>query len=466
MFYKDRKTKVGLIATVSPEETNSEGFVARANKTREGMFKAKDALRKIDVNVYDCGEIARTYKEMSEQGEILRRQEIHVLVIYIGSWAYSANSIAAALKAGVPVIVWADSSIKSGGALVGGAIARGALDEAGIKNYLVYGDFEDTRVLNKLKTLCLGIGGATKLRGMIYGEGGTRCMGMVTTRIDPSEWITKFGIDVDGFEQVDVIRRAERYSDEDAQKFLNWMKEEFGGIEPKKEVMIAQIKLYFALRELIMEKGYDFISVKCLPEMPSCYTSFCLAHALLNDTLDDGFGERGSFVMSCEADSNAALTMQILNNIAGDTTLFADVLHYDYDENTIRLCNCGSEPTNFARSRKDVTWVCEDIKEFHWIIGGAYPRFVGKSGEVTLARLARVNRQYVMQIIKGKALDLPPEKMNETSSKRPHIFVRLDCNQEDFINTLRSNHMHLVYGNYIQELLKTCEVLDIKPILI
>src|SRR5665811_1656684 len=202
---------------------------------------------------------------MTEQGEMLRREGIHVLVIYVVTWTYSSTSVMAALKAGVPVIVWANDSLETFG-IVGGSIARGAMDEVGISNYLVYGKFDEERVLKELKTLISGIAGATKLRGMIYGEGGSRCMGMYTARIDPSEWMKRFGVDVDGFEQVDVIKRSEKYSDEEAIKFLKWMKEEFGGVEPKNEVMIAQIKLYFALREIIKEKNYDFISVKCLPE--------------------------------------------------------------------------------------------------------------------------------------------------------------------------------------------------------
>ena len=461
MFYKDKKTKVGLIVTMSLDDTWPDSFVERV---KSYLPKARDSLKKLGFEVCDNGEIARTSQQMANQGEELRRRGIHVLVIYVGTWTYSSTAVMASMKVGVPVIVWANSSIETFG-IVGGSIVRGALDEVGIKTYLIYGGFKDERLLNDLKKLCSGIVGATKLKGMIYGEGGSRCMGMYTARIDPSEWMSRFGVDVDGFEQVDVIRRSEKYSDDEARKFLSWMKGEFGGVEVKDEVMIAQIKLYFALREVIKEKGYDFISVKCLPEMPSCYTTFCVSHALLNDTSNDGFNENCSFVAACEADSNGALTMQMLNNITGGTTMFTDVLYYDYEDNMIRMCNCGSQPTDFAKSRKDVTWVTEGLREFDWKIGGACPRYVGKPGKVTMARLSRINGEYVMLIITGEALEVPLEKINETNSQQPHVFVRLDCGQENFINSLRSNHIHVVEGNYKEELMITCEVLGIKAIL-
>ena len=461
MFYKDKSTKVGLIVTMSPDETWPDSFV---NRVKSFLPRARTTLEGIGVRVLDCGEIARTAQEMTRQGEELRRQGIHALVVHVGTWTYSSTTVMAAIKADVPVIVWANAEVGTFG-IVGGSIARGALDEVGIKSYLVYGDFDDPKLKDRLRTLCLGIGGATKLRGMIYGEGGSRCMGMYTARIDPTEWMTRFGIDVDGFEQVDLIRRSNSFSDEEAGEVLNWMRTEFGGIEVKDEVMLAQIKLYLALRGLISERGYDFISVKCLPEMPSCCTTFCVAHVLLNDASDDGFGERCAFVSACEADANGALTMQMLNNVTAGPVMFTDVLAYDLPENMVRLCNCGAQPTDFARSRQDVTWVTEGLREFDWVLGGACPRYVGKPGKVTLARLSRISREYVMMITTAESLEMPLEKINETNSQQPHVFARLDCSPDGFIRSLRSNHVHVAIGDHTQELVTACEVLDIKPIL-
>ena len=309
--------------------------------------QVREAVKGLGVQVFDCGEIARTAEAMTAQAESLRRQQIHVLIIYVGTWTYSNTAVMAAVRTDVPVVIWADPNVETFG-IVGAAIVRGALEEMNIKNFLIYGDCRDPRILQKLKVLCGGIAGATKLRGMIYGEGGGRSMGMLTARIDPSEWMSRFGIDVDNFDQVDVVRRAKLVPDERAQQLLDWMRKEFGGIEVRDEVMLAQAKLYIALREVIEEKHYDFIAVKCLPEMPSCFTTFCVAHTLLNDSSDDGFGQRQSYVVACEADANAALTMQIMNNITGGTTMFTDLLYYDYAENMVRMCNCGAQPTDFA----------------------------------------------------------------------------------------------------------------------
>ena len=304
---------------------------------------------------------------------------------------------------------------------------------------------------------------------MIYGEGGSRDFGMYTSRIDPSQWMNKFGIDVDGFDEIDLVRRAKKYSDKEAENLLMWVNKEFGGIKTTKEVMFYQIKLYFALRDLIKENNYDFISVKCITKggIQAVYTTFCFAHALLNDLSDDGFGERGTFVCACEADSNGALTMQILNNITGKPTMFTDLYYYDYENNIMWCKNCGSQHTDFASSRKDVIWMPhgeQGLIEFKY--GGANPLYIARPGLVTLARLSRVQGKYCMLITSGKSLEKPLEKLNITNPMEPHIFIKLYCNQDSFINSVRSNHIHVVYGDYMMELLKTCEILEIKPILL
>lgn len=464
MFYKKKKTKIGLIVTAAPKLSWPDKMV---NVMKGYIPKAKKALEDLGMEVYAFKDLAKTFDECAKQGEKLKIEGVHVLVIYVATWSFANASIIASIKADVPVIVWASSNIDTFG-IVGGCVVRGSLEEVGVKNYLIYGDFDDEKVLKKLKMLCMGISGATKLRGMVYGEGGSRCMGMVTSRIDPSQWISEFGIDVDGFDEIDLIRRAEMYSEEEAKKILIWIKNEFGDVKATEKAMIYQIKLYFALREIIKENSYDFVGVKCLTQggMPACYTTFCLAHALLNDLSDDGFGERSPFVCACEADANGALTMQILNNITNSPAMFTDIFYYDYKENILWCSNCGSQPTDFASSRKDVVWMPQGEEDFYkFKFGGTSPRYIARPGKVTIARMSRVKGKYVMLIASGESIEMSLEKLKKTNPSEPYMFVKLDCDHESFINSVRSNHVHIVFGDYRMELLKTCEVLDIKPIL-
>jgi L-fucose/D-arabinose isomerase len=44
----------------------------------------------------------------------------------------------------------------------------------------------------------------------------------------------------------------------------------------------------------------------------------------------------------------------------------------------------------------------------------------------------------------------------------PHAFARLGCSVDTFISNFHCNHIHGVYGNWLQELELLCPLLDIE----
>jgi L-fucose isomerase len=461
MAIKNEKIKVGLIVTMS-EDVWPEDFVGLVH----GFIKpAKEMLESLGFEVIAKEKLCRDINEAREHGRFLRDKNIDVLVNHVGTWTYANDSVEVARIVDVPVIVWPSYNKDSLG-IAGGTIVRGSHEEMNLKNYMVYGDFDDKQLHREISILIRGIAGATKLKGLRYGVGGTRCMGMIASQPDPNQWYRDFGIDVDGFEQVLLVEKAKEYKQEDVDKFYSWLEKEFGGIKVKRKVMDAQIRMYFALRDHILKNEYDFISVKCLPELPYVYTTFCLAISLLNDKSDDGFGTKVPFAVACEADSNGALTMQILKNVSNDTTLFTDILYMDYETRLITMGNCGSQPTDFAPSRKDVCWVKEGFIGHEFKIGCSCPRYFGKEGKVTISRLTRVNGKYHMLITSGESLKEHPKPEDEVGSpQHSKLFINVDIDDREFVKSLRTNHMHLVYGDYREELKVTCDVLGIIPVI-
>jgi len=460
MLCRNEKIRVGLIVTMS-EDVWPDDFVSLVASF---IKPAKEMLEKLGFEVVTAEKLCRSIADAREQGKFLRDKDIDVLVNHVGTWTYANDSVAVTQIVKVPVIIWPAYSKDSLG-IAGGAIVRGSHDELNFKSYMVYGDYNDKELQKEITVLIRGIAGATKLRGLKFGVGGTRSMGMIAAQPDPNQWFRDFGIDVDGFEQVLLIERAKKYEQKKIDSFYHWMLKEFKCIDVKREVMDAQIRMYFALRDYIIERDYDFVAVKCLPELPYIYTTFCLAHSLLNDSSDDGFGVKCPFVAACEADCNAALTMQILKNISNKTSLFTDILYLDYEKKLATMGNCGSQPTDLALSRKDVCWVSEGFIGHTFKIGCACPRYFGKEGLVTIARLTRVNGKYHMLIASGNSIKSNPKPEEEAGSKQhPKHFIKFNCDDRNFVRSLRTNHLHLIYGDYIEELKTVCEVLDIVPV--
>jgi L-fucose isomerase-like protein len=77
-----------------------------------------------------------------------------------------------------------------------------------------------------------------------------------------------------------------------------------------------QVRSYLATRRLAAEHGFDFVGVKCQPEMSDGYVTQCVAHLLCNGT-EDADGAQPILVHACESDLDGALTMQILHLLSG-----------------------------------------------------------------------------------------------------------------------------------------------------
>ena len=130
----------------------------------------------------------------------------------------------------------------------------------------------------------------------------------------------------------------------------------------------------------------------------------------------------------------------------------------------LTILNCGAFATEFSEDFKDVNFP-EQLKDLVPGKGtGITTSFVCKSGRVTIARLSRINGEYVMQISIGNAVKLSGK--NSINDIMPHIFIKLDTSDvEYFIQNCRSNHLHWVYGSYKEELKNICDILNIKAII-
>jgi L-fucose isomerase len=90
---------------------------------------------------------------------------------------------------------------------------------------------------------------------------------------------------------------------------------------------------------------------------------------------------------------------------------------------------------------------------------------VCQPGRITLARLSRMRGKYVMLIVPGEAIEGEPAWLEECGYPMwPHAFLKLDGSLDDFVQNLRSEYIHMVYGDVKDDLLATCALLDVQPI--
>ena len=222
------------------------------------------------------------------------------------------------------------------------------------------------------------------------------------------------------------------------------------------------------MRELIAEWDLDFCGIKGQPELTDHFCTMDVAEAFCNDPYD-WEGPHDPIVCATEADMDGALTMELFKHIAATPVLFADVRHYDAADDVWDLCNSGQHATYFAGRSFDPAVNLPKVHFYPEIIyfpaGGASVAHIAAPGAVTLARLARRQGRYWMAIVPAEFVEFPErvaqQKAAATTPEWPHAFARFRVAPEAFLAHYDSNHIHGVYGDYVQELIWASRILGI-----
>ncbi|MFW9984495.1 MAG: L-fucose/L-arabinose isomerase family protein [Candidatus Odinarchaeota archaeon] len=438
------KPKVGLI-TLSLERERTD----IAGQAHKELLKA---LKTQPLDVVPEKKLVLTMEDTVRVAEDMFHDHIQCIIYNIGTWIYAPMVVSAVQASGLPSIVYGYRS-PAAFSLVGAAITHGSLDELGLQHRFVYGEPDNPAVLTAITSYCkaaMTFDNLSRSKAVVIGG---KTMGMVTAAVDYSQMKDIFGTEVEHVDMLRIYLEAQNVPANQVKDKMAWAKKTFGSVNVSDEILERSVRLYFALKDVMVTNGYAFGGFKCQPEFSENYVSGCFPISLL---INEGI------MMSCEADMNAAFTMRILHLLTGEPVLFADVNDLDMDTGNLRLVNCGTIASDMAKTPKDVDW--NPQYEYMGKASGACPTFSCKKGPVTLARLSRVAGEYVMQIANGTAYVQDKETFKEARERWPHAFVTLDGDPDLFIQHLRSNHMHMVYGDVVEELYDLCEILGIEPI--
>ncbi|MDR2900465.1 MAG: L-fucose/L-arabinose isomerase family protein [Treponema sp.] len=422
---------------------------------------------RIDVIVAD--NLVASAASAKQEAENLKAKGVDGTIFSYGVFAFPNFSAIAAKNGQGPFLLAANLNPDWPG-MVAMLAAGGALHHLGIEHYRAAGDFRDPEVLEKIVRFAKCARVVTRLNGQKYGLIGGRSLGMYSATVSMQDWQQKFGVDIDHMDQSEIVRRAENIDNDQVEKAFSWLSENVGEIKYNgssftPEKLKTQIRHYEALKEIVKDNEYDFIGVKCHYEMSRHHCTECIAAAFMNDPYDWD-GKKDPCVYACEADSDAALTMQILRYLTEDPVIFMDVRHYDKDEGVMVFCNCGSQSTWYATGsddykanlKKTTLYPALDI----YAGGGCHVNLMTKAGHATIARLNRSEGKYRMTIIPAEFVELPREKMKETTEEWPHVFAKLPFDPSIFLDKFDANHCHAVYGDKVEELKIICEMLKIE----
>ncbi len=467
-----RKLRVGVL-TMSDGRKYIHEDLLETNWTYQRRVAA--ALERTGlVEVVQGEAVVNTSEVAQQEGRRLARAEVDLTILNYAIWCYPHLSAMATHFAPGPYLLFCNVHPSECG-MVGMLAAAGTMDQLGKPYTRVWGDIDDPSVLARVMSYIRAAGALSELRGQTYGLFGGRPLGMYTAVANLDQWASMFGLDVEHVEQQDVVTYAHQVDDARAEAGLKWLEERVGHIAYDnegltREKLKLQVKSYHAYRQIIEERGLQFVGTKAHGDLTDTFVTVDIAEAFLNDPYD-WEGPHEPIVAATEADMDGALTMQLFKLFTrGEPVLFSDVRHYDHEDNVWYFANSGTHATYFAgRSRtpednlKNVSFLPEAS---YYPAGGASVHHFAAAGEVTLARLARKQGRYWMAIVPGEIVSFPKEKAiakgNTITPEWPCAFTRLQCSADDFLGGFPCNHIHGCYGKWVDELLHVAAILGIE----
>ena len=364
---------------------------------------------------------------------------------------------------------------------VGLLATDGALRQAGIKTHRIVGEIDSEKTRQEVYDWTRASLAFTTIKNEVYGCYGGHSMGMETGYFHLTPTLKVLGTTVRQIDQLWLVESMKNVDKKEVNNGFKWFTELLGErikydnkmLTP--ETLKTQIRLYLAMELVNQEKGFDSCGLKGQRELTEYVCLGDVAEMLMNDPYD-WRGPKESVVCATEADSYAAITMQLLKYITGGLpTLFMDVRLYHPDKKIWDWCNSGNHSSYYADLSMDPEQNFKHITfhpalEFYFKAGGASVEFNAAPGPMTFARIGLWDEKLYMVIAYGESLKLTEneqKKLNEqTNPTWPHVHAKLEAEFDEFLQVFPCNHIIGVSGDRVRILNYLCEISGITPVII
>lgn len=364
---------------------------------------------------------------------------------------------------------------------VGLLATDGALRQAGKRTHRIIGELKDKKTQQRVLDWIRASQAVTTIRNEVFGCYGGHSMGMETGFAHLTPTLKSLGCTVRQIDQLWLLKAMEKVDKEEIVKGRKWFEKLLGKRLKYDNKMLTpqtletQIGLYLAMRAVNEDKGFDFCGLKGQRELTEYVCLGDVPEMLMNDPYDWN-GPKEPIVCATEADAYAAITMQLMKYISGGLpTLFMDVRLYHPKLDLWDWCNSGNHASWFSAQSdkpeenfKRITF--HPALEFYFKAGGASVEFDAAPGKMTFARLGLWDEKPYMVIVPGESVKLPVtlrKKLGEmTNPTWPHVYAKLECDFEEFVNVFPCNHVLGVTEDRVQALVYLCEISGIKPVVL
>ena len=399
---------VGFITTVSgrwPRELPNKRLVEYSAYLKE-TFK--------DVNIIDFDVIIDSPEMIKKSATVMQQNAVDIVIMLYGAFTGDDVGTFFAETLKVPMIMWAPYEPElNGGRLLANALVALTMNAASVKRlgykvYDIYGDKEDSRATDKLKKIINAYSACVKMKGTMLGLFGYRPTAFYNCAFDEALIRKTFGIRIESTDLKVIFDRMDQINMSDVLADNEKMRNEYTVDGIPDEYLVNHSKLYFAMKQIISEMGYDYSAIKCWPEMGNLKTTPC---AVLGRLMDD------NQPVACEGDVDATLAMIAERAITNKAAFITDLININEDDNYITFWHCGNAAPSLQADKS------KTILGDHPLAGqGTAFRTTLKTGDVTIARFCNIQGKYKLFITKGEAIPAnlyTPGSMVNVKTKAP-----------------------------------------------
>lgn len=422
---------------------------------------AKKALEKRGIKVFEHDVVVANKAEAKNAFQEMKSQDdLDCVILFTGTWVWASKLVGAIrdfARTGKGVLIWTNPG-SQGWRPVGGLVMHGALDEIDVSHKFVYGGPQNQNKLDEIESYCKAAKLKNQLNMSTIGAFGGRGMGQTVGVADPSQWMKKFGIDIDTRDTLTLVETAKEISTQELDDLESRIEELFSEVPERTEVNEKSMRLYLALKKIVNQENFDMYTIQTFPGLADQYATTCFAQSMM---LEEGYGT------STLRDFNTAFTVELLTRLSDDPVYYGDLQNIDLDRKEIKIIGDGACPPSLAGDVGPAKFAKHGIPT-EGEAGGLAVSLVCKPGDGVLARLGRVNGEFRMIATPVSVFEPPKDQIQKRREECgipfwPHAFVKPRGDLDELVQHWTNEYACLAYGTDIIPALEDfCDLTEIE----
>ena len=423
---------------------------------------ALEGLKKDGVEVFPCFPIRDDYEEVDVNKAIdyFTGKEFDALVLCVAGWipTHAVIKIAERFRH-VPMVLWGLCGWMEEGRLVttadqaGTSALRKTMKDLGYTFKYVYDIIGKPSRVDEVLTYCKACSVFKDMRSAKIGQMGYRDMHLYGTMFDGCSLKKTIGAEIECFEMLEVVQRAEKVSEEEINQVIETTVKSWNFLkEADMNVVRRGVSYYLALKQIIDERKYVAVSLKDVDGMKKLLG---FPPAMVFMLLAD----REGLCTIPENDCLGNVTQAIIKGLTGQIGAYLEF--YEFFDEGVLAGVPDYVPAEIVDGKVTVIPAA-----FGELSQGILNVSKVKTGTVTMCRLTTENNKYVMHMVVGEGTTPPKWEeagWTQPAPQLPALKVLLN-DTVDFTEKVMGQHYIISYGDNSKIITEFCKIAGIEII--